>query len=215
MEIRYLGHASFHLKGKSASVVTDPFDKEKVGLKFPSVSAEIITVSHDHPDHNVVKGVEGTPLILDLPGEFEKEGIRVSGFATFHDKENGAKRGKNIVYKIEIDNVSILHCGDLGHVFNDETLEEIGTVDVLLVPVGGVYTIDSTEALQIIKQIDPKIVIPMHYKVDGMTETFKDLAPVEDFLTKMGIAIEEKTKKLVVKSEDESEQMKTIVMEAV
>lgn len=215
MEIRYLGHASFHLKGKSASVVTDPFDKEKVGLKFPSVSAEIITVSHDHSDHNAIKGVEGTPLILDLPGEFEKEGIRVSGFATFHDKENGAKRGKNIVYKIEIDNVSILHCGDLGHVFNDETLEEIGTVDVLLVPVGGVYTIDSTEALQIIKQIDPKIVIPMHYKVDGMTETFKDLAPVEDFLTKMGIAIEEKTKKLVVKPEDESEQMKTIVMEAV
>jgi L-ascorbate metabolism protein UlaG (beta-lactamase superfamily) len=214
MEIRYLGHASFHLKGKSASVVTDPFDKETVGLKFPTVSADIVTVSHHHADHDIVKEVEGTPLVLDLPGEFEKEGIRVTGFETYHDKEQGAKRGKNIVFKIEVDGVSILHCGDLGHVFNDETLEEIGTVDVLLVPVGGVYTIDSTDALQVIKQVDPKTVIPMHYKVEGMKDTFKDLTAVDDFLTKMGIVVEEKMKKLVVKPEEESEQMKTVVMEA-
>lgn len=213
MEIRYLGHASFQLKGKVASVVTDPYDKQ-IGLKFPTIAAEIVTISHQHPDHNVISSVDGTPLVLELPGEFEKEGIRVTGFPTYHDKENGAKRGKNVVYKIEIDGVSILHCGDLGHVFTDEQLEDIGTVDVLLVPVGGIYTIDATEALQVIKQIDPKIVIPMHYKVEGMSDTFKDLAPVEDFLTKMGIIVEEKVKKLVVKPEDETEQMKTVVMEA-
>ncbi|HLL60823.1 MAG TPA: MBL fold metallo-hydrolase [Candidatus Nitrosocosmicus sp.] len=216
MEIRYLGHASFLLKGKTGTVVTDPFDSEKVGLKFPNVSADIVTISHGHPDHNNVEAVEGEILVLDLPGEFEKKGIRISGFATFHDKSKGEERGKNVVYKIEIDDIAILHCGDLGHSLSDEILEEIGEIQVLLVPVGGVYTIDATESLQIIKQIEPSIVVPMHYKVDGMSDTFKDLSPVTEFLTKMGITPtgEELPKKLILKPEELTEEMKTIVMEA-
>ncbi len=215
MEVKYLGHSSFSFKGKLATVVTDPFSSEKVGLKFPSTEADIVTISHDHPDHNETKNITGDPLILDLPGEYEKKAVRVTGFPSYHDKHEGAERGKNTLFKIEIDDISILHCGDLGHTLTDELLEEIGTVHVLCIPVGGHYTIDATDAVQVIKHVEPLLVIPMHYKMPGMTPMFDEITPVDDFLVKMGLTAEEKPKKLVLKLEELGEDMKTVVMDTV
>ena len=167
MEIKYLGHASFLIKTKETKLVTDPFDPEMIGQKFPKVEAEIVTISHDHRDHNqeqlVLAPVGGEKLVINLPGEYEKKGVRIFGFASFHDDKKGFERGENILYKIEADGVSLLHCGDLGFVPEDSFLDLIGSVDVLLVPVGGVYTINADQAQQLVKKIEPSIVIPMHY----------------------------------------------------
>lgn len=214
MDIKYLGHASFQIKGKTGSVITDPFDPKMVGLKFPSVAADIVTISHDHPDHNMKSLVTGTPLIIDIPGEYEKQKVRVTGWGVYHDSKNGAERGKNTIYKIEVDDVSILHCGDLGHTLSEELVEEIGPVDVLLIPVGGFFTIGPDEANQVIHEIEPSIVIPMHYNDPKLNQaTFAKLAPLSDFLTKAGVSQIEPVKKLSLKKADMTEDMKVVVME--
>ena len=212
MDIKYLGHASFLLKGKTDSVVMDPFDKS-VGLKFPEVSAGIVTVSHDHPDHNAVSQVEGSPLVLNIPGEYEKNGIRLTGFGVYHDNKRGEERGRNTLFRVDVDGISVLHCGDLGHTLFEELTEEIGEIDVLLVPVGGFYTIDSKTALEVIKSIEPSIVIPMHYQTDKHSPTFADVAPLSEFLKQMDITAVEPVKKLTLKPGDFGEEMKVIVME--
>src|SRR3989344_3526841 len=157
MEIKYLGHASFLIKTKTAKLVTDPFDSDMVGLKFPKIEADVVTVSHGHKDHNQVKNVSGIngadPLIIDMPGEFEKMGVRIFGFQSFHDKTQGTERGENILYKFESEGISVLHCGDLGVVPEENFLELIGEVDILMVPTGGFYTINSDEAVQLVKRI--------------------------------------------------------------
>jgi len=191
MDIKYLGHASFRLKGKNAVVVTDPFDKASVGFGFPKVTADIVTVSHEHGDHNAVGEVipqtESTvPLIIRGAGEYESKGVKVYGSQTYHDAEQGAKRGTNTIYQIIIDGVSILHCGDLGHLLSDKLLDTIDQVHVLLIPVGGVYTINEKEALKVIRQLEPALVIPMHYKAPGMISAFDQLAPLEAFLKEIG-----------------------------
>ncbi len=214
MDIKYFGHSSFYLKGKSDALVTDPFDPVMTGLKFPKIEATIVTVSHPHGDHDKTGFVEGSPLVIDIPGEYEKNGIRVTGYGVYHDNERGAKRGKNTMYKIEIDGVSVLHCGDLGHSLYEELTEEINEVDVLLVPVGGFYTIDARQAYEVIKQIEPSIVIPMHYRTEKHADSFKDVAPLADFLKVMEITEFEPVKKLTVKKEDMAEEMKVVVMEA-
>lgn len=187
MEIKYLGHSSFLLKGKSGSVVTDPYNSAKVGLKFPKVSANIVTLSHDHDDHNDFKAVEGEPLVIQGPGEYEVAGINVFGIPTFHDSEKGAKRGANTVYRIGIDSVSVVHLGDLGHKLTDEQVERIEKVDILLIPVGGVYTIDAKEAMEVITQLEPLLVIPMHYgRKELKSDVFGELSTLEAFLKEMG-----------------------------
>lgn len=215
MDIKYLGHSSFHLKGKNGSVVTDPFDSKMVGLKFPQVEADIITISHHHADHNATAAVSGTPLVLDIPGEYEKGGIRVTGYDTFHDGERGEKRGRNTMFKIEADGLSVLHCGDLGHIPADELIEEIDTVDVLLIPVGGFYTITADEAVSLVSKIEPGIVIPMHYNHPKLNQDgFAQLTPVSDFLKKIGAdEALEPVKKLTLKKQDIAEETKVIVME--
>lgn len=214
MEIKYLGHASFLIKSKEAKLVTDPFDPSMVGLRFPKVEADIVTISHHHRDHDQVKLVDGDPLVLDWPGQFEKKGIRVSGFRSFHDKKNGADRGEVIIYKIEADNISILHCGDLGVVPDDNFLDAIGEVDLLLVPVGGEVTIDSSEAIELIKKVEPAIVIPMHYNHAKINQQiFGRLFPVSEFLKKIGAENIVPMPKLIVKKEELEEEMKVVVLE--
>lgn len=210
MEIKYLGHSSFLLKTKSARIVTDPFDTKMVGLKFPKTEADIITVSHNHKDHNAVKEVEGDVTVFDWPGQFEKKGVRIWGYRTFHDKSGGGERGENIMYKFEADGVSVLHCGDLGVVPEDAFLDEIGEVDVLLVPVGGHYTIDATEAIELIKKVEPSVIIPMHYGSDQVL--IKELAPISDFLKKIGSESVVPVDKLVIKPEELEEEMKVVVL---
>jgi len=200
MEIKYLAHSSFLIKTKDAKVITDPFDPKFVGLKFSKQEADVVTISHTHKDHSFTELIEGIPLILTWPGQFEKKGVRIWGFSSFHDKVGGKERGENILYKIESEGVSILHCGDLGTIPTDTQIDEIGDVDILLVPVGGKYSLTADEAIQLIKKVEPSIVIPMHYGRQDLL--IEGLAPLEEFLKKMGAEQTEPLEKLVVKKED-------------
>lgn len=188
MDITWLGHASFRIKGKGASVVTDPFDSGTVGLKFPQVEADIVTISHNHKDHNSASVVGGGPRVVAGPGEYEVKGVCLFGIHTYHDREQGAQRGDNTVYTILMDGIHLCHLGDLGHKLSEEQLGEIGAVDILFVPVGGVYTIDPPTAAEVTGSIEPRVVIPMHYRTAGLAQaTFSGLSPVEDFIKECGV----------------------------
>jgi len=218
MEIKYLGHSAFLIKTKTAKIVTDPYDSEMVGLKFPKTEADIITVSHHHKDHNQFKNVSGiagaNPLKIDMPGEFEKLGVRIFGFQSFHDKTKGSERGENIMFKFEAEGISILHCGDLGIIPEESFLETIGEVDILLVPVGGFYTIDSDEAVSLVKKIEPSIVVPMHYKTEKSTKHSESkLTAVSEFTKKFGLDNAIPLPKLIYKKEEIEQEMKVIVLE--
>ncbi len=214
MDIKYFGHASFFVRTKRAKLVTDPFDPKFIGMKFPKTEADIVTVSHHHADHNYLQGISGNPLVIEMPGEFEKNGIRIFGYQTYHDKKKGAERGENIVYKIEDEEVSVLHCGDLGLVLDDSFIDQLGEIDVLLVPVGGFYTINSDEAVELVKKIEPSIVIPMHYGSPKLNPNLREkLSPVEEFLKKIGAENVTPVPKLTVKKEELEEEMKVVVME--
>lgn len=218
MDISYLGLSSFKLKGKAAAVVTDPFDEKMVGLSYPTASAEIVTVSHDHGDHNAVKNVKGTaqraePLVVSAPGEYEAHGISLFGLSSFHDENQGSERGKNTIFVIHIDELVVAHLGDLGHELSKQQEEALANVEVLMVPVGGVYTIDAKQAAALVDRIDPMIVIPMHYKTQGMAKTFEGLAPVEDFLKILGAEGAVREKKLSLLKGALPEEREVVVME--
>lgn len=187
MEISSLGHASFKLRGKTATIVTDPYDSMMVGLKFPKAEADVVTVSHQHADHNNAKAIGGSPFVVSGPGEYDIKGVRILGVSTFHDEANGSQRGKNTVYRITMDNLTLVHCGDLGHKLTTEQMEEVGIPDILFIPVGGFYTIDSHVASELVTVLEPKIVIPMHYLQKEMNqEQFGQLSNVASFLKEMG-----------------------------
>ncbi len=177
-----MGHSCFKIKGRQATIVTDPYSPD-LGYSLGKLNASIVTISHQHPGHSFTAGVGGNPRAITGPGEYEISNVLVIGVATFHDEDRGKIRGANTAYLIEIDEISICHLGDLGHVLTDEQVEELGNVDVLLVPVGGVSTIDSPVAAEIVRQLEPKAVIPMHYKTPVLS---RKLEPVEAFLKEMG-----------------------------
>ena len=213
MDITFLGHSSFRLKGKTATVVTDPFDPKTVGLKFPKVTADIVTVSHQHEDHNQADLVKGVKRLVSGPGEYEIMGVSIIGIPTFHDEEKGAKRGKNTIYVYEMDGLRLVHLGDLGHKLHEKILEKIGDIDILMVPVGGEYTIGPTEAVEVARAIEPKIVIPMHYQMPGLNPaTFAKLSSTKPFLAEIGLLVE-KTNKLSVKKENIGEESRVILLE--
>ena len=185
MDITSLGHSSFRIRGKSVTLVTDPFDGASTGLKFPKhVTADIVTISHDHNDHNAVGELEGEPFVVKGPGEYEIKGVDIIGMQTDHDAEHGATRGTNTIYRIEMDGLNIVHLGDLGRLLTSAEVDLLDGVDILFVPVGGTYTIDASAAAKVVADIDPSVIIPMHYERPGMT--MKDLAPVSAFLKEMG-----------------------------
>jgi L-ascorbate metabolism protein UlaG (beta-lactamase superfamily) len=182
MEITWLGHSCFKIRGRQTTIITDPYSPD-LGYSLGKLNASIVTVSHQHPGHSFTAGVGGDPRAITGPGEYEISNVLVIGVATFHDEDRGKIRGGNTAYLIEIDEISICHLGDLGHVLTDEQVEELGNVDVLLVPVGGVSTIDSPVAAEIVRQLEPKAVVPMHYKTPALS---RKLEPVEAFLKEMG-----------------------------
>ena len=164
-------------------IITDPYPPD-LGYSLGKQTARIVTVSHQHPSHSYVKGIGGEPRVVTGPGEYEISGVLIIGIATFHDAEGGRKRGKNTVYLMEIDGVSVCHLGDLGHVLTGEQVEGIDDVDVLLLPVGGISTINASMAAEVVRQLEPKVVIPMHYKTLAIN---RELEPVAKFLKEMGI----------------------------
>jgi L-ascorbate metabolism protein UlaG (beta-lactamase superfamily) len=187
MEIKFLGHSSFKIKGKEVTIVTDPYDSS-VGFKFPKVEAEIVLISHDHQDHNQGELVGGKPYVIAGPGEYEVKGVSVVGIQTFHDESQGAERGMNTVYRIELEGINLCHLGDLGHLLSSSQLSELNGIDILFIPVGGVYTIGPKRAVEVVTQLEPKIVIPMHYRVPEQknNQTFGQLSGVDEFLKEVG-----------------------------
>jgi len=183
VKIRWFGHACFLLESKNGTkVVTDPFDGS-IGYKIPKVFADIVTVSHDHYDHNYTEGVQGEPKIIDDAAIHILENMTITGIPAFHDDEKGAKRGPIIIYIFEIDGIRICHLSDLGHLLSKSQIEEIGKIDVLLVPVGGTFTLNSEGAVAVIGQLSPKIIIPMHFKTPAVN---LPIDPVDEFLEKIG-----------------------------
>jgi L-ascorbate metabolism protein UlaG (beta-lactamase superfamily) len=215
MDITYLGHSSFKIKTKTASVITDPFDPKMVGIKYSGVEGDIVTVSHDHGDHNAVDKVSGIKKVINGPGEYEISGVSVYGYKTFHDNKEGAERGKNTIYAIEAEGLRVVHLGDLGHTLSDELIEEIGDVDVLIIPVGGFFTIGPKEASEIVSKVEPYFVIPMHYSTPGLSPMLTEkLLPVDAFLKECGIT-SETLPKFSLKKEDilEDQSTKVVVLE--
>jgi len=182
MDITWLGHSCFRLKGSHATVITDPYSPG-LGYSLGKPTARIVTVSHEHPGHSYIEGVGGQPKVVSRPGEYEISDVLIIGIATFHDGEGGKKRGKNTVFLMEIDEIAVCHLGDLGHVLTSEQIEDIGNVDVLMLPVGGVSTINAPMAAEVVRQLEPKIVIPMHYKTPVLK---RELETVDRFLKEIG-----------------------------
>lgn len=186
MDIYWYGQACFKLKGKEASVIIDPFDPDFTGLKLPKdMEASVVLKTHDHKDHNNTSIVSGTPLIFDGPGEYESKGVVITGVLAYHDNSEGKERGLNTIFNVTIDGLNIVHLGDLGQSrLSEGQIQEIDVTDILLIPVGSVYTIDGKAAAEIVSQLEPKIIIPMHYgEIPGLKFP---LEPVGKFLKEMG-----------------------------
>ena len=183
IDISWLGHSCFRIKGSNAIVITDPYSPS-LGYSLGKPSARIVTVSHQHSGHSYVQGIGGEPKLVTRPGEYEISGVLIIGIATFHDADRGGERGENTVYLIEVDEISICHLGDLGHVLTAAQVEEIGNVDVLLLPVGGISTINAPMAAEVVRQLEPKVVVPMHYKTSALS---RELEPAGKFLKEMGV----------------------------
>jgi len=214
MILKYLGHSAFTIKTKDARLLMDPYDAS-IGMKLPKVEADIVTISHHHSDHDSIDAVSGDPLVVDWPGEYEKSGIRIIGVSTYHDAEKGAKRGENTVFVVEADGVRIAHLGDLGHTLTDAKIDEIGDVDVLLVPVGGHYTINAKQAVEVARKVGARIVIPMHFNRPELnTETFGELTDLQTFLREHGTAEPEELDQLSLKSGETREGAKIVVLKS-
>ena len=208
MLISWLGHSCFKIQDKTGTdgltIITDPFNKD-IGLKVPNCEADIITVSHDHKDHNNTGALRGTPHIINLAGEYDVKGILIRGVESFHDEKKGKERGGNVMYRMEVDGISISHLGDLGHVLDDKQLEVLVGTDILLIPVGGKFTLDAKKAVEVISQVEPRIVIPMHYNDGNVNIT--ELDSIEKFVKEMGIKPIEEEKLKISKKDLPQEDM--------
>jgi len=187
MEISFIGHSCFRIKGKDTALVIDPYDPKTTGYKLPKLKADIVLLSHGHMDHAYVDGVSEYRLLIKTPGEYEMAGTFVYGVKTFHDAQNGKERGDNTIYQIDMDGFSLLHLGDLGHELTPETLEKITDIDILMIPVGGTYTIDAKIASNVIASVEPSIIIPMHYQTTDLTGLKERLDDLRVFLEEVGI----------------------------
>jgi L-ascorbate metabolism protein UlaG (beta-lactamase superfamily) len=218
-DVQYLGHSCFRLRGRDGIVLCDPYNRS-IGMDLGRPSAHIVTVSHDHPDHNFVGGVKPMReklFIVDGPGEYEVSGVLITGVRTAHDTSKGAERGFNTVFVIHLDDVVFCHLGDLGHELSQAQIESIGNVDVLFVPVGGGETIGPAEANSVINQIEPKIVIPMHYASAQLSFEY-NLAPLEKFTHERGlkeISLEDKLSVTTNNLPPESEETRIVMLRAV
>lgn len=211
-----MGQACFKLKGKNVTVVMDPFEPDFVGLKLPKeLSAEVVLSSHSHKDHNNTQAVTtsptgASPMVFSEPGEYEVGGVVITGIDSFHDDTQGSERGKNTIFHLLFDNLNIVHLGDLGQEkLTEEQVAQIGETDILLIPVGGVYTINAKHAAEIIAQLEPRIIIPMHFKIEGLKF---ELEGVENFLKEMGVESIQPQPKLSISREKLPEEPMVTVL---
>jgi L-ascorbate metabolism protein UlaG (beta-lactamase superfamily) len=208
LDVTWLGHGCFRLRGRSAAVVMDPFPPS-IGLKLSRLDADLVTVSHEHENHNYTQIVRDAYEIRG-PGEYEVAGVSVIGVPTFHDAEKGARHGRNTVYLVEIDDVRVCHLGDLGHKLDDAEAEAISSPDVLLVPVGGHTAINAAQAAEVVRQLEPRFVVPMHYAIPGLK---LQLDTLDRFLKEMAVAASEPQPKLSVQKSSGEYDTKVVVLE--
>ena len=216
MNIIWYGQSCFKIQNKDITLITDPFDKS-IGLRPPYGSADVVTISHDHFDHNNYGVIKNNPFIIDSAGEFEVKKVVVKGIDSYHDDKEGKERGGNVIYTIEMDEIRICHLGDLGQsaLINGQ-LEKIGQIDILLVPVGGVFTIDWKIASTIISQIEPRVIIPMHYKIPGAKGGLLKLDNADNFCKDRGVSPKDAVDKFSVKKKDlPQDESKVVVMKVI
>jgi len=218
MNIQYYGHSCFKITTKPAgrgqddvNAFIDPFGKT-IGLRPPQGQADVVLVTHNHPDHNNVEALKGSPAIIDIPGEYSVKGINIVGLGTYHDDKNGQERGRNTIYLLDTEDIKICHLGDLGTDLTEKQMEELDGVDILMIPIGGTFTINAKKAIEIVKKLEPKIVIPMHYKMAG---TKSDIADEKEFCNEIGNCSATRVSKLNIKKKDlEEKHMEVLVMTA-
>ena len=212
MIITWQGHSCFKIQDKigpeGVTVVTDPYGKN-TGLKVPNFEADIVTISHDHDDHNNASALRGNPFVIDCAGEYDFKGVLIEGIDSYHDNQKGTERGGNIIYRLEVDDVSIAHLGDLGGPLDSTQLEKLVGTDILLIPVGGKYTLDAKMAVEVISQIEPRIVIPMHYKTPDLK---MDIDPVDKFVKELGLKPTYEEKLKISKKDLPQEDMELVIL---
>ncbi len=184
MEIVWLGHSCFRIRGREAVVVTDPCPPA-TGYAIGKPTADVVTISHRHDNHSYLKPIAGDPTVLDSPGEYEIHGAFVTGISTYHDSAKGAELGRNIAFVVEMEDIRVCHLGDLGHTPSAEQAEDLTGVDVLLIPIGGDSTIDGPKAAEVVSLLEARLVIPMHFQTGASKG---QLEPPDRFLKEMGVA---------------------------
>lgn len=209
MEITWYGRACFRLKGRDATVITDPCPPA-TGFVAGKHDVDLLTISHAHADHTYTRSITAG-LTLTRPGEYEYHGVLATGVRTFHDGQRGAERGENVIFSVELDGVHIAHLGDLGHLLTEEQISELGPVDVLLVPAGGQFTISPAEAAEVVGQVGAKIVIPMHYAVDGGST---ELLGPERFVQEMSSGEPMRQPKAIVNPSTLPDETQLVLLEA-
>ena len=203
LQIRWHGHSCFEITN-DITLVTDPHDGKSIGIPAPCVTGDIILISHNHYDHNSVKTVEkdGSKVVTD-ERKRNISNVEIKGIESYHDKDLGAKRGKNIIYKFTMNEITFCHLGDLGHELDDDSVQKIGAVDILFIPIGGTFTVDDKQAWEIIKEINPKIIVPMHYKIGGLS---LPIAGIDGFLEQNKFTVHHVGNEIDLEKEDLPEE---------
>lgn len=216
MQIQWFGQACLKVQTKpgpngEVTVVFDPFDPSMLGLKLPRLTADVLALTHDHPDHNYVQGVGGEYFLIKGPGEYEVKQVFVYGVPGFHDASGGSERGSNTMYVLEAEGMSLAHLGDIGQTeLSPEQLEHLEGVDILVLPVGGVYTVNAKQAAALVSEIEPRLIIPIHYQLPGLKIK---LEPVEKFVHELGLKPEIVDKLKVSAKDLPQEETKLVVLQ--
>ena len=213
MDISWLGHSCFLLRGKNVTLVTDPFTPALGDLPpLGKIAAPIVTISHNHAGHNNVAAISGSPRVVRGPGEYEISDVLITGVASYHDNQRGKEYGRNTIYVIHMDDLVICHLGDLGHTLQEEQLEEVADADILLIPIGGEHTVNAAQAAEIISQVEPRVVIPMHYRSNALQGVQDAANALDKFCREMGIEIINAQSKFVVTRTNLPTEMQVVVL---
>ena len=215
MKIRYLGHSCFQLiESTGTTVVTDPYSDE-IGYSLPDVSADAVTVSHNHYDHAAADRVGGSPVVIDREGSYDLPGVEIDSIKSCHDPEGGKLRGENIIFKFSMDGIVVCHLCDIGEECSTELIESLLPVNVLLIPVGGNYTIDAEQAKEYVDRIMPDIVIPMHFKEKGKKVDIDKVEEFTDLFDDEEVVAEEQSEVEISREDLGGDATKIIVMKKV